>query len=122
MTSDLLKRAVWLTAEQRTAVLEAATRAFATEGSNQDLCHSLIQEITLLEERISGLRSIVRSIVRGLRMPEDALPVYVCSAEVQQVFLYGHLTRELAELLDPTIPIPPIFPSPDKPRRARRAR
>lgn len=115
-----LKRAVWLTSSQRQELMNSATRAFAAEGSNQEACQNLIQELSLLEERISGLGSVIRSMVLGLRMPEDALPVYINSIEVRQMSIYGNLRQELVELLDPSIPIPPIPPSPDKPRRTRR--
>jgi hypothetical protein len=117
-----MRRAVWLTAEQRDILMDAAQRAYATEGSNVDLCRSLINELNLLNERLDSMQPVVRAVVAGLRMPEDALPVYICGAEVEQLHQFGQLDASFTQLLNPEIPMPPIVleTSPSKTRKRRR--
>jgi hypothetical protein len=115
VTDPLLRRAVWLTEQQRERLLTAALLAYTTEGSDRDLCNSLISELILLQERLGSAQPLIRALVSGLRLPADALPVYLCQAEVREVRKYGALPADFVNLLDPALPIPRAAGS--KPRR-----
>lgn len=120
MTDPMLRRAVWLTGDQRAQLLDCATRAYSRPGSDQDLCKSLISEVMVVNERTSPLSGIIQRIVRGLRLPTDALPVYLCHAEIEQVRDHGDLPDELMILIDPALPLPPFdetYLAPPKRRR-----
>lgn len=120
MTDPMLRRAVWLTADQRAVLLDCATRALSTPTADKQLCLSLMNEITTLNERVAPLSGIVHRIIKGLRMPSDTLPVHLCHAEVEQLTKYGDLPETLRTLIDPVTPLPPFdetYLAPPKRRR-----
>jgi hypothetical protein len=90
-----LRKACWLTNSQRLELLEGAKRAQLHKKSDSQLCEDIISELEHLENRIESLRPVVRSVVFGLKLPLDALPVYISYAETQQICLYGKISEDL---------------------------
>jgi len=98
-----LKKACWLTREQRYELEEGALRAREHKKASTDLCESLISELSYIENRIEALKPIVQSVVSGLKLPSDALPVYISFAESQQVCRYGKISQELQAIIHPPL-------------------
>lgn len=98
-----LRKACWLTSSQRIELLEGAQRAQHHKNSDEELCVSIIQEIEYLENRIETLRPIVKSVVVGLKLPLDALPVYISYAETQQICKYGKISDDLKNVIHPPL-------------------
>lgn len=104
MIDPNLKRAVWLTEQQRNQILDAATRAYATEGADLFICQGLISELQSLNDRVATWHSKIKAVVSLLELPEDALPVYISHMEIEEIVVYGELDLDLADLIDPPIP------------------
>lgn len=98
-----LRRALWLTAKQRKELHEAALKASQHKKSDTELCQSVVNELYHLEQRLDGLQPVIRSVVRGLKLPIDALPVYISHAEIQQVCKYGAISQELTIIINPPL-------------------
>lgn len=98
-----LRKACWLTASQRLELLEGAKRAQSHKESDSSLCESIIHEIGYLESRIESLRPTVKSVVFGLNLPLDALPIYISYAETQQVCKYGKIPEDLRNIIHPPL-------------------
>lgn len=103
MLDPHLRRALWLTSAQRQELQQAAHVAARDPKSDPSLCESLLTELHHLEARLEGLQPIVRSVVRGLKLPADALPVYISHAETQQVIRYGEVSAELSLIINPRV-------------------
>lgn len=104
MIDPNLKRAVWLTEDQRNEVLNAAIRAHATVGSNIALCENVIAEIQSVDDRLMTLHSKITAVVKLLNLPADALPVYLSHMEIEEIVFFGELDLDLADFIDPPIP------------------
>jgi hypothetical protein len=108
-----LKKAVWLTEEQRNQLLDAAARAYATDGADLFACQSVINEIQNIEERVSTWYSKIQAVVRLLELPEDALPIYVSHLEIEEIVVYGELDLKLADFIDPPLPQNNFYDAPE---------
>lgn len=104
MIDPNLRRAVWLTQAQRDALLDAATRAYATEGADLFVCQTVVTEIQSLDTRLSVWHNKIRAVVKLLELPDDSLPVYISHREIEEIVIYGELDLDLADLIDPPIP------------------
>lgn len=100
MSDPHLRRAVWLTGGQRGRLREAVNDVLAKQGDH-DLLPSLLAELILVDGRSERFDSLIRSVVRGLRMPRDTRPVHVCDAQVAELVSQGVLDDELIGLLAP---------------------
>jgi len=98
-----LRRALWLTAKQRKELQEAAIQASQHSKADPSLCESLLTELHHLEKRLDSLQPVIKSVIRGLKLPIDALPVYISHAEVQQVCRYGKVSAELNVVINPPL-------------------
>jgi hypothetical protein len=90
MINPFLRRAVWLSESQRVLLLEAAHSAKANSKSDSVLCNSVILEIERSEAefRNNQKSSLINTVINGLRLPKNSLPVYLCYAEVSEIKKY----------------------------------
>lgn len=100
MSDPNLRRAVWLTSGQRRDLLEAARRA-QRNGGNAEVLEPLLYELDFIEDRQALLAHLVRSVINGLCLPGDALPVHLCDAEADEVILFGELGHSLTGVIRP---------------------
>lgn len=103
MLDPHLRKAIWLTRSQRAELLLGAENASKNAKSDSQLCHNVAVELTHLEIRLQSLTTIVHSVVRGLKLPHDALPVYISHAETQQICRYGKISDELKSIINPPL-------------------
>lgn len=113
MIDPNLKRAVWLTEQQRNQLLDAATRAYATEGADLFACQSVMTEIQSLSERVVALHGKIQAVVKLLELPTDSLPIYVSHMEIEEIVIYGELDLDLADFIDPPIPQNNFYDAPE---------
>lgn len=95
-----LRRAVWLTAAQRYRLRVAADKALLL-GVDETRVSALLGELALVDERSVVLGHLVRGIVNGLRLPEDALPVHLTDAQCDVLIDAGCLDADFARLIRP---------------------
>ena len=100
MTDPHLRRAVWLTAAQRSRLRNAVEKAFE-ENCDQMQVLALQAELILITKRQEKLEHLVRSVVRGLRMPSDVLPVHLSDAQVDELISCHLLESDLIIVLKP---------------------
>lgn len=103
MLDPHLRRAIWLTAAQRHELHKAAQKAYEHPKSDSALCETVLNEIYHLEKRLAALQPVIKSVVNGLKLPKDALPVYISHAEVKQVCKYGKVSEELTVIINPPL-------------------
>lgn len=104
MIDPNLKRAVWLTAQQRNELADAATRAYATDGADPDICQSVVSEVLSVDERMMSFHGKIQSVIKLLEMPDDSLPLYLSHIEIEEIVVFGELSLDLADFIDPPIP------------------
>jgi hypothetical protein len=90
MINPFLRRAVWLSQPQRALLLEAATSAKSNSKSDTILCNSVILEIERSEREFKNTKksNLINTVINGLRLPKNSLPVYLCYAEVSEIKKY----------------------------------
>ena len=95
-----VRRLVWLTENQRRALLEECERKSQT--CNNPLVGDALEQIRTAtkRERITG--RLIRGHVTGLRLPHDAIPVRLTDDEAQALCANLELDSTLQNLLDPT--------------------
>lgn len=104
-----LRRAVWLTAAQRDALREATEWA-TNKNPRKDLA-DILDELARVERRAARLTDLVRATVQGLKLPPDALPVYLSDAQADALMAITSLEIEVVVLIRPQ---PRIHHDPDE--------
>jgi hypothetical protein len=101
MADRLLKRAVWLTKDQRLALLAAIEKAATHADADKDLCHEMLVELRRVHRKTARTSSAIQMMILWLRLPADVRPVNLCDVEIDQVILYGKADPTLKYLLRP---------------------
>lgn len=99
MPSPDLKRAVWLTENQRQRLAKAATKAAKHPASQTEHCEAILKELAEADAREISTSRLIYTFVTCLQMPSDTLPVYVCDIEVEQVIAFSDMDAALARVL-----------------------
>ena len=99
MISQILSHPVWLTLSQRERLERAAVKAKTVPGSNPELCDEVLRALLRSDHRDAGLAQIIRATVRGLRLPLDIAPVFLCEREAEQLIRYGGLALPLTKVI-----------------------
>lgn len=102
MNNPFLRRAVWLDDSQRSLLSLAAKSATLNPNSDSLLCDSVLEEIATAElEFTRNKNSLILGVIRGLKLPKTALPVYLCYAEITEVISCTKVDiTKLKEILD----------------------
>lgn len=87
MINPFLRRAIWLSENQRNLLRAAAESAANNKKADKMLCESVIREINKSELEFSNQNknSLIKNFVSGLKLPRTSLPVYLCYAEIKEV-------------------------------------
>lgn len=99
MSDPHLKRPVWLTTEQRQKLKEATVAAIQHPDADIESCKIILSELIESTHRNVNITHTVRIVVKGLRMPKDTLPVFICDIDAYQIIQYGNLDGEIANIL-----------------------
>lgn len=99
MSDPHLKRPVWLTTEQRHKVKEALVVAIQHPEADIEVCKMILSELIESHHRDLKVTQNVKIIIKGLRMPKDILPIYICDVEAWQIIKYGKLDNDIANIL-----------------------
>jgi hypothetical protein len=102
MINPFLRKAIWLSENQRNLLRAAAESAANNKKSDKMLCESIIQELYKAEREFSNQAksSLIKNFIDGLKLPRTSLPVYLCYAEIKEVQLYTKIDiSELSESL-----------------------
>lgn len=99
MSDPHLKRPVWLTTVQRQKLKEATVVAIQHPDADIEVCKIVLSELIESTHRNVNVTQTVKVIIKGLRMPKDILPVFICDEEAFQIIRYGNLDVEIANIL-----------------------
>lgn len=106
MGDPRLKRAVWLTVAQRERLKQATERALLTGEADETLCNAILYELEDVVERDVALTRLIRATIRGLKLPTGMSPVFLCTAETEEVLLFGNVDEALSHIIS-SRPRPP---------------
>lgn len=107
MSDVFLKRPIWLTVTQRARLRAAVAVALEDPAADWVLCESILVELDRVVEVDSALYRVIRAVVQGLKLPGDISPVFLCTAQTDQVMTFGRVDRALAGILA-SHPLPPV--------------
>lgn len=99
MANSKLRRCVWLTENQRKRLSIAADHCHKENPSSS--LTELIAELQDLSARKVSFPTDVQTIIKGLRLPSDILPVSLCDDTADTLIVSDMLDPELICLIKP---------------------
>lgn len=101
------RRAIWLTVEQRTLLLDALKRAVndPPDGVDLDMLTSAMEQVESANNHQKITLRLVKGYNTGLRLPEDAIPVRLSDAEAHAAHQLPIDDEQLRRFINPHQPL-----------------